>query len=81
MRRAAVSIASNIAEGCGRDGERELARYLTIASGSACEVECQILLAGDLEFLSKETCEALDAQVNEIKKMLVVFVQRLTANG
>jgi four helix bundle protein len=46
-----VSIASNIAEGCGREGERELARYLSIAAGSASEAEYKPLLARDLGYL------------------------------
>ena len=52
VRRSAASIATNIAEGCGRDGERELARFLAIAAGSASETEYRILLARDLDYLS-----------------------------
>ncbi len=48
LRRAAASIPTNIAEGCGREGERELARFMTIAAGSASEAEYQLLLASDL---------------------------------
>jgi four helix bundle protein len=48
MRRASVSIASNLAEGCGRGGDAELGRFATIAMGSASELEYQILLAKDL---------------------------------
>jgi four helix bundle protein len=81
VRRAAVSIASNIAEGCGRDGERELARYLVIAAGSTSEVEYQLLLARDLGYLPERTHQKLDAQANELKKMLNAFVQKLTTNG
>jgi four helix bundle protein len=77
LRRAAVSSASNIAEGCGRDGERELARYLTIAAGSASEAEYQLLLARDLGHLPEEAHRQLDAQANEVKKMLNSFIQKL----
>src|SRR6266850_1051013 len=48
LRRAAVSVVSNIAEGASRHGDRELSRFLQIAHGSACEVECQLLLSRDL---------------------------------
>ncbi|MGH7508809.1 MAG: four helix bundle protein [Gemmatimonadales bacterium] len=48
MRRAAVSVSSNIAEGCGRQGDRGLARFLQIARGSVRELECQLLLSCEL---------------------------------
>ena len=81
VRRSAVSIASNIADGCGRDGERELRRFLSIAAGSASEVEYQLLLARDLGYLREGAHPQLDAQANEIKKMLNGFMQKLIANG
>lgn len=77
LRRAAVSIASNIAEGCGREGERELARFLSIAAGSASEAEYQLLLARDLTYLPEAAHAQLDAKVNEVKKMLNSFIQKL----
>jgi len=77
LRRAAVSTASNIAEGCGRDGEAEFARFLSIAAGSASEAEYQILLARDLSYVPAEAHRQLDAQVNEVKRMLNSFIQKL----
>jgi four helix bundle protein len=81
LRRAAVSVASNIAEGCGRTGERELARYLSIAAGSASEAEYQLLLAGDLSYLNDARHRSLDSQVNEVKRMLNSFIQRLASDS
>ena len=81
LRRAAASVPTNIAEGCGRDSERELARFMSIAAGSASEVEYQLLLACDLNYIQDETYRELNQQVNEIKRMLNGFIKKLTANG
>ncbi|PYS39212.1 MAG: diversity-generating retroelement protein bAvd family protein, partial [Acidobacteria bacterium] len=79
MRRAASSVPSNIAEGCGRDGDAELARFCTIARGSASELEYQILLSRDLKLIQPEDYERLTEQTVEIKRMLTVLVQKLNA--
>ena len=81
LRRAAASVPTNIAEGCGRDSERELARFMSIAGGSASEVEYQLLLAYDLNYIQDETYRELNQQVNEVKRMLNNFIQKLNANG
>jgi four helix bundle protein len=81
LRRACASIPANIAEGCGRSGDAELARFLTIASGSASEVEYHLLLARDLNYLSQDKYVNLDGAVNELKRMLTAFIQRLKANS
>lgn len=78
LRRAAVSVPSNIAEGCGRGGNRELSQFLSIAAGSSSEVEYQLLLARDLGYLSAEQHRGLDGQINEVKRMLNSFMQKLT---
>jgi len=79
IRRAASSIPSNIAEGCGRNGDAELARFCIIASGSATELEYQLLLARDLKLLQADDYEELSIQTVEVKRMLTVLVQKLTA--
>jgi four helix bundle protein len=79
MRRAAVSIGSNIAEGCGRAGDRELAHFLHIAMGSASELEFQSLIAGDLEFLSPEAAQPLAFDISRVKKMLARLIKALKA--
>lgn len=81
IRRAAVSIPSNIAEGCGRNGDAELARFCIIAGGSASELEYQLLLARDLKLILSDDYEKLAQQTTEIKRMLTVFVQRLSAES
>lgn len=77
IRRASVSIATNIAEGCGRESSKELARFLNIAYGSASEVECLIILSSDLKLLTEEKAQQLSASAEEIKKMLFGFIQKL----
>jgi len=74
-----VQRIRNIAEGCGRDSERELARFMSIAAGSASEVEYQLLLACDLNYIQDETYREINQQVNDVKRMLNSFIQKLTA--
>jgi four helix bundle protein len=78
LRKSVTSVPSNIAEGCGRESERELARYLSIAAGSASESEYQLLLARDLGYLPPNDHQKLDDQANEIKRMLGSFIRTLS---
>ena len=77
LRRACSSIPTNIAEGCGRDGDAELARFVQIAMGSASEVEYQLLLARDLEYLTADEYQTLNNELVEIKRMINAFIQQL----
>ncbi len=81
MRRSCASIPANIAEGCGRSGDAELARFLRIAMGSASELEYHLLLARDLNLLNASEHERLTKEVTEVKRMLTSFVQKLTAES
>jgi four helix bundle protein len=80
MRRSSSSIPTNIAEGCGRDSEADLGRFLTIALGSASELEYQLILANDLAYIDMTTYVELITEVVEIKKMLSAFLLKLKAN-
>ena len=79
IRRASASIPSNIAEGCGRDGDAELKRFLTIALGSACELDYHILLATELGYIEADDATALTPEILEIRQMLGAFIQKLKA--
>ena len=81
MRRASASIGMNIAEGCCRKGGTEMARFLQIAIGSASEVEYQLLLAYDLEYLRNPEYDRLAIQVVEVKRMLSSLMQKVKAVG
>ena len=70
IRRAGGSIPSNLAEGLGKEGEREKARYLNIALGSAYEVDCQLLIARDLGYLSASQYERLYQDLTDVRRML-----------
>lgn len=77
MRRAAVSIELNIAEGCGRDSTAELGRFLRMSLGSASEVECQTEIARDLGYLTHAEAAEWLAAATEIKRMLTGLLKRL----
>ena len=76
-RRSAASIPANIAEGCGRSGARDFARFLEIAFGSASELEYHLLLARDLRILDPPKHERLSADVREVKQMLTSLIQNV----
>ncbi len=75
IRRASMSIPTNIAEGCGRNTDADFARFLQIAMGSASETEYQLILAHDLEFLPQGTYEKLHTDVEEVKRMLASLLK------
>ncbi len=78
LRRAAVSIPANIAEGCGRSTEPEMNRFLDIAAGSASELEYLIQLARDLHYIDEDAYKTLTLQVREVRRMLHGFMKQLS---
>jgi four helix bundle protein len=81
VRRAAVSVPANIAEGRGRYGKAEFGRFLQIALGSACELDYHLLLARDLTYLPSDEHQHLERNLDEIRAMLVGLIQRLTPHA
>jgi four helix bundle protein len=89
IRRAAISIESNIAEGCpkgyrfayGRDSDKEFNRFLSIAKGSCYEVQCQIYIARDLNYISHQKCDLIISKIDEILKMIYSLQKKLEAKS
>lgn len=80
MRRAAISIGANIAEGSCRGGDADFARFLQIAFGSASELEYECLLAKDLKLLEPTDHCDLSRGAQEVKRMLAALMQTLRAD-
>ena len=80
MRRSSSSIPANIAEGCGRGGNAELARFMQIGLGSASELEYHLLLARDLSFLPTRVYDPLQGRVVEVKRVLTPLIQKMRAS-
>ena len=75
MRRSSVSIPSNIAEGYGRRTTGEYLQSLYTGYGSICELETQILLSRDLDYLSKQSFERIEAILREVERMLKALIK------
>lgn len=77
MKRSVVSIPSNIAEGSGRNNNKEFNHFLAIALGSAFELEKQLILSKELNLLSEESVQKIISDLIEIQKMIYSFKQNL----
>lgn len=77
MRPSASSIPTNIAEGCGRNSNPDFKRFLVMASGSSSELEYQLILSKDLEYLSEFSFKELETGLIEIRKMIHSFIKNL----
>ena len=77
LRRVAVSVPSNISEGYGRKTTPEYIQFLYIAYGSVCEIETQILLSGDLGYISNGRLEMLNEGIREVERILKALIRSL----
>ncbi|MBT3538730.1 four helix bundle protein [Candidatus Parcubacteria bacterium] len=77
MRRCSVSIASNIAEGYARKNKKENAQFVNISFGSATELETQIIISKQLEFITTNQCSKLDSLLDEVLRMLYRYRESL----
>lgn len=79
--RATISIPNNIVEGCGRDGDKEFCRFLTISSGSASEVEYLLLLAKDLKYIEEDEYREISDKVIHIRQMIYNYKKRIAQSS
>ena len=77
IKRSASSIGTNIAEGCGRFTQKDLANFLQIALGSTHELEYQLLLSKDLKFIDDQLYLELNNEIGEIKAMLISLIKKV----
>ena len=80
IQRSAVSIPSNIAEGSGRKSQKEFDRFLEIAISSAFELETQLILSGDLGYISDNELSSIQEEIQEVQKMIYGFKSRIIKN-
>lgn len=81
IRRSCSSVPTNIAEGCGRGGNKEFAHFLQIAVGSSYELDYQILLAKDLEYIDNTLYAELSNEISSLQKQLVALLQKVRATN
>ena len=79
MRQAAISVPANLAEGCGRNSDREIARFARVSLGSASELEYYFILSAELGYLRHEEARSLRTAIHEIKSMLAALAASLSS--
>lgn len=80
IRRSAISISSNIAEGAGRNSDKDFSRFLNISYGSSFELETQLIISKELNYLDDSSFNELNHDLTEIQKMLYSFIKKLSEN-
>lgn len=80
MRRSAVSVPANLAEGCGKKGTPDIANFFQISLGSLHETEYYLLLARDLRYITNEVFEIRDLEIKEIKAMLISLIKTIRSS-
>lgn len=78
MRRSAVSVPSNIAEGSGRNTDKEFSRFLSISYGSLCELETQLIISYELGFIKGVDAKYFAGEKNELRKMIYSLINKFS---
>lgn len=81
MRRAAVSITSNIAEGFSRASSKEKAQFYAIAKGSLTEIENQLLISRDIHYVSVEDFEQIEIEIGQTSRLITGLLKYIRANS
>ena len=81
MRRAAVSIPSNIAEGCGRKTDRDLSNFLSHSLGSQYELETQLIISKEVQLIADMEFDKLTSELNEIQKMTKTLIDKFSKSN
>lgn len=81
MRRASFSVPANVAEGCGRNSNAQLAQFLSIASGSAFELDYYLFLASELNYIKMEDYDNFQDKINNLCRMLNNLTKRVSTNN
>jgi four helix bundle protein len=77
IRRSVISVSSNIAEGAGRQSQKEFIQFLNIAKGSCYELETQLLISKNLKYTSEESYLALESELIKIEKMIYALIKKV----
>ena len=80
MRRSSISIPSNIAEGSKRSSKKDFCQFLKIAQGSGAELETQLLLSKDLQYISEKDCKEASTLLESVMKMLTGLINKLSTS-
>ncbi|HBX66562.1 MAG: four helix bundle protein [Balneola sp.] len=78
MRRCSVSISSNIAEGAGRNSDKEFRQFLNISFGSCSELETQLIISENIGYILKEELESILSDLTEIQKMIFTLIKKFS---
>jgi len=81
INRATISIPSNVAEGCGRESKKELLHFLNIANASSFELQTQVIIAHQLDYINKTSLDSVEDKIDHIQKMIYRLKQKINSSS